>query len=177
MPKTSKKKSKSDKVKVSSKKSSEGERRPKKKKSPTSDVTSISVTKPKARVPAESHAWYKATFEKLEFGPGRYDNEFARYQFKLKNGYREDEESAKGMLVSAMCNKDFSPGAKCYEYLCAIIGVELTEDDDSVDVSAHYGDVYEVFIQNDTKGEKTYSNVTKVRAPKVRKKKSKKSKK
>ena len=55
--------------------------------------------------------------------------------------------------------------------------MELTEDDDSVDVSAHYGDVYEVFIQNDTKGEKTYSNVTKVRAPKVRKKKSKKSKK
>ena len=161
------------------KKSKDGERRPKNKKSKGGgNASSISITAPKEFVPCVSHDWYKASFEELKFGEGRYDQEYARFSFKLKNGELEDGAPAKGLLVSAMCNKDFAPGQKAFDYLCAIVGSDLSEDDDDIDATACYGDVYEVFIENKTNktSGKTHSNVTRIRAVKAKKKKKKSKK-
>lgn len=121
--------------------------------------------------------WYPAKYVKSEIGDGKY-GEYCRFQFEVLEGTCSDGETdAKGTLVSAMCDADLALGSKMYDFVCGITGDKLELDDTDIDLTAYYGDKYEVCIEAKKKKgqDKIHNNVVKIRKPK-KKKKSKKKK-
>jgi hypothetical protein len=149
----------------------------KKKKKGKASPSRLRIVKEKPKQNLQSHEWYKAEFTEASTGDSKFGGEYLRLQFKILDGYMEDDETpAEGTMTSALMDADIEQGKKSYELIAGILGADPDLTDD-LDITPYYGDVYEVNILTEQKKnqDRAHSNVVAIRKPRKKKKKSKDS--
>jgi len=123
----------------------------------------------------EDSEWYAAKFEEAETSKGRF-GELVFLKFKLLNGELENGDSAKNTNAQAMTNAVMSPSSQLMKFYLGLNGGEEVEEGDTVDLTAFYGDKFDVLIKHskENKEGKVYANIDKIKEYKHKDKKPKK---
>jgi hypothetical protein len=121
----------------------------------------------------QDRAWYPARYEDAVTSPGKF-GDTVRLNFVVLGGELEDGESAKGAKASTFTGSELTPNSKLMNLLRGLAGDDGFEIGDEVDLTAWYGQKFDVFVENKKGSDNTVrSNIVAV-APYHHQKKKKK---
>jgi len=112
---------------------------------------------------------YTAVVQDVEEKQGKKGKDYLRWTFQIKDPTRDEEVIDENITLSGNTPGNLQDDSKLDKWLKAC-GVNV-EDQDTVDTSDAEGAVVKVLVENNEVGDKTYSNVIKIKATKKGKKK------